>query len=116
MAKQGPERTEVHVDVEGRTLRLTSLEKVLYPSTGTTKGEVLTYYVTHADQILPETARLGPVHLAVTGLLPLPVAAVFGLAPMERVATSYAASLSHDLMYGNSRSPYPNCLTSFLSF
>ena len=31
-----------------------------------------------------------PVHLAVTGLLPLPVAAVFGLAPMERVATSYA--------------------------
>ncbi len=31
-----------------------------------------------------------PVHLAVTGLLPLPVAAVFGLAPMDRVATSYA--------------------------
>lgn len=31
-----------------------------------------------------------PVHLAVTGLLPIPVAAVFGLAPMDRVATSYA--------------------------
>ena len=31
-----------------------------------------------------------PVHLAVTGLLPLPVAAVFGLAPMDEVATSYA--------------------------
>ncbi len=31
-----------------------------------------------------------PVHLAVTGLLPLPVAAVFGLASMDRVATSYA--------------------------
>jgi sodium-dependent dicarboxylate transporter 2/3/5 len=31
-----------------------------------------------------------PVHLAVTGLLPLPVAAVFGLAPVDRVATSYA--------------------------
>ena len=32
-----------------------------------------------------------PVHLAVTGLLPLPVAAVFGLAPMDEVATSYAS-------------------------
>jgi len=31
-----------------------------------------------------------PVHLAVTGLLPLGAAAVFGLAPMERVVTSYA--------------------------
>ena len=31
-----------------------------------------------------------PVHLAVTGLLPLPIAAVFGLAPMGEVATSYA--------------------------
>ena len=31
-----------------------------------------------------------PVHLAVTGLLPLPVAAVFGLAPMGEVATSYS--------------------------
>jgi sodium-dependent dicarboxylate transporter 2/3/5 len=31
-----------------------------------------------------------PVHLAVTGLLPLPVAAVFGLAPLDRVATSYS--------------------------
>ena len=34
-----------------------------------------------------------PVHLAVTGLLPLPVAAIFGLAPMERVATSYAQDI-----------------------
>lgn len=31
-----------------------------------------------------------PVHLAVTGLLPLPAAALFGLAPTERVASSYA--------------------------
>lgn len=35
---------EIHVDVEGRTLRLTNLDKVLYPATGTTKGEVLDYY------------------------------------------------------------------------
>lgn len=31
-----------------------------------------------------------PVHLAVTGLLPLAVASVFGLAPMDEVATSYS--------------------------
>lgn len=40
----------------GRTLRVSNLDKVIYPSTGTTKGEVLTYYVSHADQILPELA------------------------------------------------------------
>jgi bifunctional non-homologous end joining protein LigD len=47
------ERTEVHVDVEGRTLKLTSLEKVLYPRTGTTKGEVLDYYARIAPVLLP---------------------------------------------------------------
>ncbi len=31
-----------------------------------------------------------PVHLAVTGLLPLAVAAIFGLAPMEEVASAYS--------------------------
>ncbi|WP_122261194.1 non-homologous end-joining DNA ligase [Ornithinimicrobium cerasi] len=44
------------VSVAGRTLHVSNLDKVLYPATGTTKGEVLTYYVTHADQILPELA------------------------------------------------------------
>lgn len=45
--------TEVHVDVEGRTLRLTNLDKVLYPATGTTKGEVLHYYAQVAPVLLP---------------------------------------------------------------
>ena len=31
------EKTEVRVDVEGRTMTLSNLEKVLYPRTGTTK-------------------------------------------------------------------------------
>ena len=48
--------TEVHVDVEGRTLRLTNLEKVLYPRTGTTKGEVLNYYAQVAPVMLPHLA------------------------------------------------------------
>ncbi|WP_238329513.1 non-homologous end-joining DNA ligase [Ornithinimicrobium humiphilum] len=42
------------MSVAGRTLKVSNLDKVLYPATGTTKGEVLNYYVTHADQILPE--------------------------------------------------------------
>lgn len=52
----GHPQTEVHVDVEGRTLRLTNLEKVLYPATGTTKGEVLDYYARIAPVLLPHLA------------------------------------------------------------
>jgi len=44
---------EVHVDVEGRTLKLSNLDKVLYPQTGTTKGEVLNYYARIAPVLLP---------------------------------------------------------------
>ncbi|MFE4018419.1 non-homologous end-joining DNA ligase [Streptomyces sp. NPDC059101] len=39
--------------VEGRRLALTNLDKVLYPETGTTKGEVLHYCTTTADALLP---------------------------------------------------------------
>ncbi len=39
--------------VDGRRLRLTSLEKVMYPVTGTTKAEVLDYYARIAPVILP---------------------------------------------------------------
>ncbi|MFE6689841.1 non-homologous end-joining DNA ligase [Streptomyces sp. NPDC057743] len=39
--------------VEGRRLTLTNLDKVLYPETGTTKGEVLHYCTTTADALLP---------------------------------------------------------------
>ena len=45
--------TEVHVDVEGRTLTISNLDKVLYPRTGTTKGEVLNYYAQVAPVMLP---------------------------------------------------------------
>lgn len=43
-----------NVSVAGRTLKVSNLDKVLYPATGTTKGEVLSHYVRHAEQILPE--------------------------------------------------------------
>jgi len=44
---------EVRVEVEGRTLKLSNLDKVLYPRTGTTKGEVLNYYAQVAPVMLP---------------------------------------------------------------
>ncbi|MEU2283486.1 non-homologous end-joining DNA ligase [Streptomyces sp. NPDC013178] len=40
-------------EVEGRRLTLSNLEKVLYPATGFTKAEVLHYYATVADALLP---------------------------------------------------------------
>ncbi len=41
------------VDVGGRRVRLTNLDKVLYPETGTTKGEMIAYYTTVAPLMLP---------------------------------------------------------------
>jgi bifunctional non-homologous end joining protein LigD len=40
-------------EVEGRRLPLSNLDKVLYPATGFTKGEVLHYYATTAGALLP---------------------------------------------------------------
>ena len=47
------EAEEVFVDVEGRTLKISNLGKVLYPRTGTTKGEILNYYAQIAPVLLP---------------------------------------------------------------
>jgi bifunctional non-homologous end joining protein LigD len=43
----------VHVEVEGRELRLSNLDKVLYPAAGFTKGEVIDYYTRAAPFLLP---------------------------------------------------------------
>jgi bifunctional non-homologous end joining protein LigD len=53
MATKSP---DVHVEVDGRTLKLSNLDKVLYPDTGTTKGEVLNYYARVAPVLLPHLA------------------------------------------------------------
>ena len=45
------DRITVHVD--GRHLRLSNLDKVLYPETGFTKGEVIDYYTRVAPVLLP---------------------------------------------------------------
>ena len=41
------------VTVDGHTLKLTNLDKVLYPETGTTKGDVLAYYAEVGSTMLP---------------------------------------------------------------
>ncbi|MDQ6937530.1 MAG: non-homologous end-joining DNA ligase [Actinomycetota bacterium] len=46
----------VSVTVEGRTLSLSNLDKVLFPATGTTKGEVIDYYTRVAPVLLPYLA------------------------------------------------------------
>ncbi|MFC5723378.1 non-homologous end-joining DNA ligase [Streptomyces gamaensis] len=44
------------VEVEGRRLTLTHLDRVLFPATGHTKAQVLRYYATVAPAMLPHTA------------------------------------------------------------
>jgi len=48
--------TEQTVRIGGRRLRLSNLDKVLYPETGTTKGEVIDYYSRIAPLLLPHVA------------------------------------------------------------
>ena len=50
-------RTTQTVEVDGRRLALSNLEKVLYPATGTTKAEVVAYYTSVAPVLLPLVAQ-----------------------------------------------------------
>ena len=45
--------TDSAVDIQGRHLKLSNLEKVLYPATGFTKKDVIDYYVRIAPAIIP---------------------------------------------------------------
>jgi bifunctional non-homologous end joining protein LigD len=44
------------VEVDGRELKLSNLDKVLYPKTGFTKGEMIDYYARIADAMVPHLA------------------------------------------------------------
>jgi bifunctional non-homologous end joining protein LigD len=48
-----PVRDGIEVRVAGRTLKVTNLDKVMYPKTGFTKRDVIDYYVAVAPAILP---------------------------------------------------------------
>lgn len=49
-------RTQRTVTIDGRTLRLTNSDKVLYPESGTTKADVQEYLVAVAPVLLPQAA------------------------------------------------------------
>jgi len=46
-------RTTTQIEVQGRRLELSNLDKVLYPEAGFTKGQVIDYYVRIAPVLLP---------------------------------------------------------------
>ena len=48
-----PPARRVVVEVEGRTLSLSNLDKVMYPEAGFTKGQVIDYYTRVAPVLLP---------------------------------------------------------------
>ncbi len=51
-----PDARKVPVEVEGRTLILSNLDKVLYPAAGFTKAQVIDYYQQIAPVLLPHIA------------------------------------------------------------
>ena len=52
-----PSSAAVEVEVEGRQLKLSNFEKVLYPEAGFTKGQVIDYYTRVAPALLPHLRR-----------------------------------------------------------
>ena len=48
--------TDSAIDIQGRHLKLSNLEKVLYPATGFTKQQVIDYYARIAPAIIPHLA------------------------------------------------------------
>lgn len=49
--------SRITVEVAGRTLGVSNLDKVMYPATETTKGEVLSYYAQVAPTLIPLLGR-----------------------------------------------------------
>ena len=49
----GASVTDSVIEIQGRTLKLSNLEKVLYPATGFTKKDVIDYYARIAPALLP---------------------------------------------------------------
>jgi bifunctional non-homologous end joining protein LigD len=52
----GARVTDSAVDIQGRHLKLSNLEKVLYPATGFTKQQVIDYYARIAPAMIPHLA------------------------------------------------------------
>jgi bifunctional non-homologous end joining protein LigD len=57
MAPPSPHADDTVVSVDGHRIRLSNLDKVLYPATGTTKRDVLDYYARIAEVLTPHSAN-----------------------------------------------------------
>jgi len=57
MAPPAPRSDDTVVSVDGHRIRLSNLDKVLYPATGTTKRDVLDYYARIAEVLIPHSAN-----------------------------------------------------------
>src|SRR5271156_4636745 len=58
---RGPGAMDSVVEVQGKQLKLSNLEKVLYPATGFTKQQVIDYYVRIAPQHRPDWVKTAPI-------------------------------------------------------
>jgi bifunctional non-homologous end joining protein LigD len=54
-----PAAASTVVDIDGRQLKLSNLDKVLYPATGFTKGEVIDFYARIAPAMVPHVGDRG---------------------------------------------------------
>ena len=54
---RAPARGRARGAVEGRRLKLSNWDKVLFPETGFTKGDLIAYYARIAPAVLPASAR-----------------------------------------------------------
>ena len=48
-----PEAERVHVEIDGKRLSVSNLDKILYPMVAFTKAQVIDYYVRVAPTMLP---------------------------------------------------------------
>ncbi len=52
-----PGAAETHIDIGGRSIRVTNLDRVVWPLTGMTKRELIAYYVEVAPVLLPHVRQ-----------------------------------------------------------
>ncbi len=57
MARASDKQGDTIVTIDQHRVKLTNLDKVLYPETGTTKAEVLDYYARIAPVMIPHMAN-----------------------------------------------------------
>lgn len=53
MAGAKPKKAQQHLTIDGRDVPVTNLDKVLYPESGFTKGQVIDYYIQVSQYLLP---------------------------------------------------------------